>query len=228
MRHILIFDFRSKEEFENSHIRDSINIQFPEFSKELLNKHLEQSFAKIKESNPKESDTLRRILIIPAKITDPNLKNIATLINSSNKDAQVAILKNGIEQFKSKFPFLFIKNGCSEAEYGISASRFPSIVSDNKLYIGNFLNACATKQLDLLGIKTLIGITPGPVSKMDKKFKYLHFPFMDNKNERQIYLLDFESIVNSITESIARNEKVMVFSMVFFRSSIIKNVEWAK
>ncbi len=217
MRHILILDVRSKEEYDKAHIRDSIHISIPEFDKAKLVSLIDDTAKENATSNPKPADTLRRLLLVtsgPLNASDPAIKSLIGLINSSRTVTQLIQLKGGIEPLKAKYPYLIVHKDSTKPECGIAASRFPSVVSEGKLYLGNFLNACATKQLDLMGINTLIGITPMAMTGVPPRFKYVHFPFMENNQDRQVFLFDFEGVVNAITESIAKGEKIMVFSMV--------------
>eukprot|EP00826_Nyctotherus_ovalis_P011352 TRINITY_DN1295_c0_g1_i15.p1 TRINITY_DN1295_c0_g1~~TRINITY_DN1295_c0_g1_i15.p1 ORF type:complete len:121 (+),score=25.09 TRINITY_DN1295_c0_g1_i15:47-364(+) len=45
------------------------------------------------------------------------------------------------------------------------------------------------------------------------RFRYMHFPFTENKGSQQIDLLDFETIVETIAEGIEKGERMLVFSV---------------
>jgi len=216
MRHILMLDIRSEEEFNQNYICKSFHIDLAKFTKEHLFELIVKTAKIFASYNPKENDTLRRILIItkgPLK-EDSTIKDFIKMINSLNCITQILSLKGGIELVKAKYPYILVNKTSSDSEYGFAASRFPSIVSEGKLYLGNFLNAGATKQLEVMGITRLIGIAPDPLTNVDPRFKYEHFAFTENKDNQQIFLLNFEKIVETITESIEKGERVLVFSVV--------------
>ncbi len=56
-------------------------------------------------------------------------------------------------------------------------------------------------------------MTPKKVPGVSSSFKYIHFPFWENQKE-QIFLLDFDGIIDAIADRIGKGEKVMLFCLV--------------
>lgn len=214
---MLLIDIRSKEQYEKYHIRESSNIDPKELTEEKLLELVKITSEVFSKFNPKKHDSVKRLVVItegPLKTEDPIIKSFISMIKASRSVSFILTLKNGIESVKEIYPCIFVNKDSSEQDYGFAASRFPSVITEGKLYLGNFLNAGATKQLDSMGITTLISISVKPMENIDKKYKYIHFPFKENNENQQIFLLDFDGVFATITECMENNEKVLVFSVV--------------
>ena len=99
---------------------------------------MDATTATFQKINPKQGDTMRRLLIVtkgPLDPHDPAVIELLRLANSLQCFTVMQSLKNGLAAFCAKFPYLCVKEGSTEAEFGLSLSRFPSIVSEGKLYI---------------------------------------------------------------------------------------------
>ena len=71
-----------------------------------------------------------------------------------------------------------IPNPCmSEAQAVISQSRFPSELKKGQLFLGNLTNVLSKDyiQLKMLGIKTVIHLTPQKFETLDKDFECIHY-----------------------------------------------------
>eukprot|EP00826_Nyctotherus_ovalis_P011353 TRINITY_DN1295_c0_g1_i2.p1 TRINITY_DN1295_c0_g1~~TRINITY_DN1295_c0_g1_i2.p1 ORF type:complete len:233 (-),score=65.24 TRINITY_DN1295_c0_g1_i2:542-1240(-) len=221
MRHILMIDIRSEEEYNSLYIRGSFHVDLAAFTKEELLELVLKTAKSFAEYNPKENDTLRRLLIVtkgPLVSKDPAIEKLTKMVKSLNCITQILSLRDGIESVKAKYPFVLVSKSSPDSDYGFAASRFPSVVSEGKLFLGGLLNAGATRQLEAMGITTLIGVAPNPLTNVDKRFRYMHFPFTENKGSQQIDLLDFETIVETIAEGIEKGERMLVFSVVWHKT----------
>lgn len=220
MRHILMIDIRPEQEHDSLHIRGSFHVDLATFAEEDLLELVLKTAKSFAEYNPKENDTLRRLLVVtkgPLASEDPAVEKLTKMVKSLNCITHIVSLRDGIDSVAAKYPFLLVSKSSANSDHGFAASRFPSVVSEGKVFLGGLLNAGATRQLEALGITTLIGVGPDALTNVSKKFKYVHFAFTENKGDQQMDLLDFETIVETIAEGIENGERVLVFSVVCVR-----------
>lgn len=139
------------------------------------------------------------------------------------------------EIFQHKYPFLCISSQTSDRNIRISKSRFPSEIKEGLLYLGNMMNVIDKDQvqLELLGIKTIIYLSPGKFEHLEEKFNCVHIQV----NEKEHPDIDFDQISELILAEFTKKEKtpILIFCLTGFISAAIctkvmleKNRAWSK
>ena len=106
-------------------------------------------------------------------------------------------LKDYEEQFLKKYPLLCVPNPCiSQSQAVISQSRFPSELKKDQLFIGNLTNVLSKDyiQLKMLGIKTVIHLTPQKFDSLEKEFECIHYEIKLFNKELEV--LDLNPMVD--------------------------------
>lgn len=81
----------------------------------------------------------------------------------------------------------------------LAESRFPSELKKDSLYIGNFMNVLTDVQLNLLGIRQIMYLTPKRFEDLDKNFVTEWFEM----KEQDKPIIDFDSISLKLGEMLA-------------------------
>ena len=101
-----------------------------------------------------------------------------------------------------------VPNPCvSEAQAVISQSRFPSELKKDQLFLGNLTNVLSKDyiQLKMLGIKTVIHLTPQKFESLEKEFLCVHYQIEVFSKELEV--LDLQPMVDQIKEIMDDKEK---------------------
>lgn len=134
-----MLDVRTKEEYDKSHVRESFHVPMSELTPEKLAGLVVASTASSKKVNPKPADNLRRIVVISSGTLDPKadkaFQTFIGIVNASKSVSQIAHLKEGFAPMQAKYPYVCVGPAPTDAEYGLALSRFPSVLSEGKLYL---------------------------------------------------------------------------------------------
>jgi len=104
-----------------------------------------------------------------------------------------------LPDFKSfPYPFLCVSPSSTEAEKVRAHSRFPSELKQGQLYVGNLVNTMAkgNSQLRLLGIKTVISLTPNDPGEVFENEGFKHF--FCQANEKDHPKIDFDDLYDLV------------------------------
>jgi hypothetical protein len=128
---------------------------------------------------------LKRVLFVGIGATQQErdlllagIQSISPLMESKGERIGKAFCMPDFNSFKAKYPFLCINQDSTEEEQVRAHSRFPSEIKDKKLYVGNLINTMSKDsiQLKLLGIKTIISLTPNKATGYEAQgFEHIHF-----------------------------------------------------
>jgi len=191
MRHLLIIDTRTPEEFSKSHIRNSWSLQLEE------NKEVETDFMKFcKKSQDKLVDPgdLHRRLLIITDDEQSDITQIRKILEGIQAFHKIMQLKSGFQDFYDKYSFLCVSDSSTNDDIQRAGSRYPSEIIPGKLFLGNFINSMNETHFVNLGIKKLIGMTPNPAEKIGESeqiTKYIHLEMSEVHKKLE---LDFEEL----------------------------------
>jgi len=189
LRHLLIFDLRPKADFHNWHVRDSFCVEDAKGDQQILLHYLEETDKKVKETEEKyKMKPIRRAFFVDTQQNtynenDEKTKFVLDALKKYGGFDKVFYLKQGIEHFSAKYPFLCLNfnerdqesqtnnqntkvEEKKEGEQPIlspyqtklfySFSRFPTEILEGKLFLGSIYNANNKRQMEDLGIKSII------------------------------------------------------------------------
>lgn len=202
MRHLLILDTRTEEEFKISHIRGSFH-----FPLENVEGNLPEFVKCCKLSQEKmvdQTDDHRRLLLVTADST-VDLDPIRPLLKEAQAFHKIMQLKDSFKDFEEKYSFLCVGEESSEDDIKRAEARYPSEIIPNKLFLGNFINSLNERHFHDLNIRKIIGMTPNKAEKMDEGpqiDKYIHLEM----NELHKPDLDFEELSTLINTTISEGE----------------------
>ena len=90
----------------------------------------------------------------------------------------------------------------------LAESRFPSELKKDSLYVGNFMNVLSDVQLNLLGIRQIMYLTPARFEDLDRNF-VTEWIKMKEKDKP---LIDFDTISTKLGQMLAEGP-VFVFCL---------------
>eukprot|EP00347_Sterkiella_histriomuscorum_P023666 403333809 len=225
LRHILILDFRSPEEFEEANIRRSINVNLENYQHALMG-----LFATKPQDHASHyiSDDLKRVLFVLPKDDWKNYeKKLSQEIEQLGNEVMNAYMERigkayffkDFPEFRQKYKFMCVGQGTSYKQKIRSICRYPSEIKENLIYIGNMMNVIdkSNFQVSSLGFKTIIYIS-------SQKFDHLHeLPNMNvlhfEAHEPSKPQIDFDAIIQQVLTLISTKEQTPI--LIFDVSGIL-------
>ena len=205
MRHILILDFRNN--YNTCYIRKSFQATIDNYV-EIATKNIVNKDCKSQYSN----DDARRILFIfpnnsglDKQIDLQNLDRIMFEISSHH--ITKAIFTKDFDSFAMKYHFLCLPQADERLSI-LTEARFPSELKNNSLYLGNMFNVISDIQLNLLGIKQIMYLTPQRFEDLDQKYQ-TEWTLV---NEKDKPLIDFDEIYLRLVKMLS-NGPVLLFCL---------------
>jgi hypothetical protein len=135
--------------------------------------------------------------------TDKNLEVLRDFIKTNNNITSLFTINNeNFCIFKKKFPIFFLSDESQEIDRIVAQSRFPLLILDNILYLGNYLNSKNRSQINILGIKSLISLLKEEDLILKENFENYFFIESDEANKGNLEFYDIIDIVeNQIKEN---------------------------
>jgi len=234
LRHIVLLDLRPSQVFYSCHIRGSFCVDYADNNESSLLQYFDDVDKKATENETKyKSKPIRRAFLIDTNANQYNENNKETklaldCIKKFGGFDKVSYLKQGIESFIEKYPFLCLnfherdqesdekakkpveENKVNsegkpilspyETKLLYSMSRFPTEITEGKIFLGSMYNANNRKQMQDLGIKSVIEFIdykdqPIPEYKTTH-FTYKNIP-IDNETAP---FVDFDEICTYIDD----------------------------
>ena len=157
----------------------------------------------IKNSNFKLECNTRLILIMDKEQNlkiDKNLEELRLFIKNSQEIKEIFSIRESFNNFTSKFRFFFLKRDSSTSLKQIASVKYPSMIVDNILFCGSFFNSRNYSQIQLLGIKSIIGLMKENDEQIKKHFDNYNFFEVDEANHSEIEISDIISLIESEIE----------------------------
>ncbi|KAN0040814.1 hypothetical protein ACTFIV_003350 [Dictyostelium citrinum] len=221
----LIIDLRTKDQYEKSHIKSSINLPPPKKDhNDDLKKEVDKIISDFQLSSKSKFKTKKIVLYSSSefKIYD-NIQNnnhnntdskkdcwennvLNYLINNNNifinnnnkKEIKLLIYQNGFNQFQTLYPFM-----CN------NKILYPTEIIENFLYLGNKENSEIKEQIDNLKITHILNLAQEITDSFPNDYKYYDgCKWIDSK--REFILDDFKQVIKFINDAKDINGRVLV------------------
>ena len=131
---------------------------------------------------------------------DKNLEELRLFIKNSQEIKEIFSIRESFNNFQSKFRFFFLKRDSSTSLKQIASVTYPSMIVDNILFCGSFFNSRNYSQIQLLGIKSIIGLMKENDEQIKKHFDNYNFFEVDEANHSEIEISDIISLIESEIE----------------------------
>jgi hypothetical protein len=187
--------------------------------------YLFQEFNGIK--NFKFENTVRLILILNKDQNlkeDNELEELRSLIKSTSEIKEIFTIQEDFNAFQSKYSFFFLKKDSTENLKQIAYLKYPFMIVENLLFCGNFFNSRNLTQIELLGIKSIIGLMKEEDLELKKKFNNYNFFEVDEANHSEIEIREILDLIDIEIE--AGNIPIMLYCFSGQASSLIVAVAY--
>ena len=173
LRPITLVDLRTKDEYDQMHVRDAY---FMDGAGDLASLPVNDRVMFM----DKDSELME------------NCAFAAFIEAARSSYSKVYFLKGGFAAFAAQYPFLCVSSDCTVDDLLRARARFPTEILSKQVYLGGIVHLCNLRQLQSLGIHTVIDCGSGV--KADLPLAEVHLTF----NPEDV---DFETAIASIENS---------------------------